>query len=233
MAAGVVRLALVSAAPTPALRAARFPVDEDLDADGLRRAAAATLAGTLPARARVLTDGSARARQTVRALGLHPTAADTGTDAETQAGGDTADAGVEAALRDLDAGAWRGRGLDEIPLDELRQWHEDPAMAPPGGESRADLLDRVGGWLTRLGGRPGGIIAVTHPAVVRAVLLLVLRCPPEVFWRIDVAPLTATLLHRRVPTAPGQDPALAQDPGADPAASPGAGWTLTHSCRPL
>ncbi|WP_261560800.1 histidine phosphatase family protein, partial [Frankia tisae] len=209
----VVRLALVSSAPTPALRAARFPIDEDVDADGLRRAAtaAAAAAGALPARARVLTDGSARARQTASALCLHGTGTSgtdcgTGTAADTHAhayadadasrlGGGGAESGVEAALRDLDVGDWRGRGLDEIPLDELRRWHEDPAMAPPGGESRADLLNRIGGWLARVGGQPGGVIAVTHPAVVRAVLLLVLRCPPEVFWRIDVAPLTATLLH--------------------------------------
>uniref|UniRef100_UPI0021BF0F60 histidine phosphatase family protein n=1 Tax=Frankia gtarii TaxID=2950102 RepID=UPI0021BF0F60 len=211
------RLAVVSAAPTPALRAARFPVDEEVDADGLRRAttAAAATAGALPARARVLTDGSARARQTARALGLHDTdgtgiGRGTGTAAGTHAhaymdadasrpGGGGVEAGVEAALRDLNVGDWRGRGLDEIPLAELRRWHEDPAMAPPGGESRMDLLGRVGDWLARVGGQPGGLIAVTHPAVVRAVLLLVLRCPPEVFWRIDVAPLTATLLHRRLP----------------------------------
>ncbi|MCM3922165.1 histidine phosphatase family protein, partial [Frankia sp. AiPs1] len=153
----------------------------------------------------------------------------------TEGAGGGAAAGVEAALRDLDVGDWRGRGLDEVPLDCLRRWHEDPAMTPPGGESRLDLLDRVGGWLARLGDEPrevtagkltagnaiagnaiaGNVIAVTHPAVVRAVLLLVLRCPPEVFWRIDVAPLTATLLHRRVP------------------AEPAAGWTLTQACRPL
>ncbi len=213
------RLALVSAAPTSALRAARFPVDEDLDPDGRRRAALAAQAvagGVLPGRARVLTDGSARARQTAQALALP------GADppADVDGSGTVPAAGIEAALRDLDVGDWRGRGLDEVPLDSLRRWHEDPAMTPPGGESRLDLLDRVGGWLARLGDRPGdvsagNVIAVTHPAVVRAVLLLVLRCPPEIFWRIDVAPLTATLLHRRVP------------------AEPAAGWTLTQACRPL
>ncbi|WP_055407860.1 histidine phosphatase family protein [Frankia sp. ACN1ag] len=223
------RLALVSAAPTSALRAARFPVDEDLDPDGRRRAALAAQAvagGVLPGRARVLTDGSARARQTAQALALP------GADppADVDGSGTVPAAGIEAALRDLDVGDWRGRGLDEVPLDSLRRWHEDPAMTPPGGESRLDLLDRVGGWLARLGGEPGNVtagnvtagnvitgnvIAVTHPAVVRAALLLVLRCPPEVFWRIDVAPLTATLLHRRVP------------------AEPAAGWTLTQACRPL
>lgn len=75
------RLALVSAAPTPALRAARFPDDEGLDADGLRRTATAarTLAtGALPGRARVLVDDSARARQTARLLGLAARAGEAG-----------------------------------------------------------------------------------------------------------------------------------------------------------
>jgi broad specificity phosphatase PhoE len=199
-----VRLAIVSAAPTPALRAARFADDEGLDADGLRRAAAAarTLAtGALPGRARVLVDGSARARQTARALGLGARAGEGGVR-------------IETALRDLDVGTWRGRDLDEIPTAELRRWHEEPGMVPPGGESRMDLLERVGGWLGGLAAEPEHVIAVSHPAVVRAVLLTVLHCPPQVFWRIDVAPLTVTLLHRPVP-------------------DPVAAWTLTHACRPL
>ncbi|MCK9923063.1 histidine phosphatase family protein [Frankia sp. AgPm24] len=211
------RLALVSAAPTPALRAARFPDDEGLDADGLRRTAAAArtlaagplAAGALPGRARVLIDDSARARQTARVLGLSARAGETGVR-------------VETALRDLDVGDWRGRELSEIPSADLLRWHEEPTMAPPGGESRQALVTRVSTWLDGLAGEAEHVIAVSHPAIVRAVLLTVLRCPPEVFWRIDVAPLTATLLHRR-----------ASLPDAAGAADAAVHWTLTHACRPL
>lgn len=227
-----VRLALVSVAPTPATRAARFAHDEGLDADGLRRATAAARAlaaggpGSLPGRARVLIDGSARARQTARALGLAARAGEAGIQ-------------VDDALRDLDVGAWRGRELADIPLAELRDWHEQPAMTPPGGESRADLLDRVATWLAGLAAgpthlstdpahlaAPEHVIAVTHPAVIRAALLTVLRCPPDVFWRVDVAPLTATLFHRPAPTA------IAAATPTDAHPQPTA-WTLTHACRPL
>ncbi len=203
-----VRLAIVTVAPTPALRAARFADDEGLDADGLRRtatAARALAAGALPRRARVLVDGSVRARQTARALGLGARPGEAGVQ-------------VDSSLRDLDVGDWRGRDVTEIPLDELRRWNEEPAMTPPGGESRVDLCTRVESWLAGLGAEAEHIIAVSHPAVVRAVLLAALRCPPEVFWRIDVAPLTATLLHR---------PASAGDPRSP------TPWTLTHACRPL
>ncbi|WP_248840644.1 histidine phosphatase family protein [Frankia sp. AgKG'84/4] len=200
-------MAIVSVAPTPALRAARFADDEGLDADGLRRAAAAAralAAGALPRRARVLVDGSTRARQTARALGLGTLAGEAGIQ-------------VDPALRDLDVGTWRGRDLAEIALDDLHRWHEEPAMTPPGGESRIDLCARVEAWLADIGDAEH-VIAVSHPAVVRAVLLHALSCPPEVFWRIDVAPLTATLLHR---PASGGDPASTTP------------WTLTHACRPL
>ncbi|MCK9895281.1 histidine phosphatase family protein [Frankia sp. AgB32] len=200
-------MAIVSVAPTPALRAARFADDEGLDADGLRRAASASralAAGALPRRARVLVDGSMRARQTARALGLGALAGEAGVQ-------------VDPALRDLDVGAWRGRDLAELSLDELRRWHEEPDMVPPGGESRIDLCARVEAWLGEIG-EAEHVIAVSHPAVVRAVLLHALGCPQEVFWRIDVAPLTATLLHR---------PAAGGNPGSP------THWTLTHACRPL
>jgi broad specificity phosphatase PhoE len=38
-------------------------------------------------------------------------------------------------------------------------------------------------------------VAVTHAAVVRAAVVVTLGAPPAGFWRIDVAPLTATVLR--------------------------------------
>jgi broad specificity phosphatase PhoE len=38
-------------------------------------------------------------------------------------------------------------------------------------------------------------VAVTHGAVVRAAVLVVLGAPAQGLWRIDVAPLTATVLR--------------------------------------
>ncbi|WP_108913823.1 MULTISPECIES: histidine phosphatase family protein [Frankia] len=234
-----VRLALVSCAPTVALRAARFPIDEPLDADGLHRAAGAAeavAAGALPATGRVLCDGSARACQTAAALGLGARKGDV---TIPRAPGLPVVPEVDPALRDLDVGAWRGRSLDEIPPDELRRWHSDPAVAPPGGESLLSLLSRVENWLVRRSTEPSHIIAVTHPAVIRGVLVAALRCPVEMFWRIDVAPLTATLLHHRI-GAGGHDGTTGTQPKTESAATrtatgtgTGTDWTLTHVCRPL
>ncbi len=40
-------------------------------------------------------------------------------------------------------------------------------------------------------------MAVTHPAVVRAAMLIALDAPPKSFWRIDVTPVSRTALHFR------------------------------------
>ncbi len=57
---------------------------------------------------------------------------------------------------------------------------------------------------------PERTVAVTHPAVIRAALVVALNMPLVTFWRIDVPPLTATGLHWRSGI-----------------------WTLRHACLPL
>ena len=77
----------------------------------------------------------------------------------------------------------------------------DPAAAPHGGESLLDLLARIGGWLDHLQAgtrRQTGtrcvIIAVTHPAVIRAAIVHALDATPSAFWRIHAPPLTRVRL---------------------------------------
>ncbi len=83
----------------------------------------------------------------------------------------------------------------------MAEWRFDPAAAPHDGESIVELIDRVDGWLDSLTPTvpQGGsrIVAVTHPAVIRAAILAVLHIPPESFWRIDIAPVSRTVLHFR------------------------------------
>ena len=80
---------------------------------------------------------------------------------------------------------------------DLAVWLTDPARAPHGGESVVDLIERVRGWLDSVTARRGRLVAVTHPAVVRAALLVVLDAPPKSFWRIDIEPVSRTVLHYR------------------------------------
>jgi broad specificity phosphatase PhoE len=175
------RLTLLVAAPTAAARSGRFPtVDEPLD-DAGRAAAAALGAAPRPgwSSERIVSAPEARARQTAEALGRS--------------------AAVERALADLDVGGWCGRDLAAVVAeqpDAARAWRADPSAVPHGGEAIEALLDRVRGWLAGLGADPATptVLAVTHPAVVRAAVLDVLRGAPSAFWSVDAAPLTTTTL---------------------------------------
>lgn len=165
------RLTLISHAMTDAMAAGRFPADEPLSHLGRRQA------GRRHDDAAALAGPEQRTRQTAALLGLQAT--------------------TEPRLADLDCGGWRGEKLHDIPPAELHAWLTDPAAAPHGGESVADLIDRVGRWLKVQADNMIRTVAVTHPAVIRAAILVVLDAPPKSFWRIDIAPVSSTELHYR------------------------------------
>lgn len=168
-----VRLALVSHAMTDAMAAARFPADEPLNDIGRRQVERLGIETD----AIQLAGPEPRARQTAELLGLQAT--------------------PEPRLADLDCGRWRGDTLQAVPAADLQTWLTDPAQAPHGGESILDLIKRVGAWLKSLTDSALPIVAVTHPAVVRAAILVALDAPPKSFWRIDIAPASRIVLHFR------------------------------------
>lgn len=64
-----------------------------------------------------------------------------------------------------------------------------PGQCAARGESFAALCQRLAAWLAAFD-RPGDWLAVTHPMVMRAVLVQVLGCPMKASQRIDVLPLS-------------------------------------------
>lgn len=169
----VLRLTLLSHATTEAIRLARFPEDEPLNDVGRR-----DCAKFLPLMAdRVWCAPERRTMETAAALGLT--------------------AQPEPALHDLDTAIWRGRTIDEVAAADLTAWLTDPEAKPHGGESITDLIDRVRDWQSQLVTSTASALIVTHPAVVRAMVLIALDAPPKAFWRIDVPPLGTTRLHHR------------------------------------
>ena len=172
------RLDLLAHGASAATRGARFPDDE-----GLERSAAGALEalrGRLRPYAQVLTSPARAARETAAALGF--------------------DAEVEMALSDCDYGRWRGlasKDVAEREPDEFAAWLGDPAAAPHGGESLADLIARTGAWLSQSLAYEGAILAVTHAAVVRAAIVNALGAGAAAFWRIDVGPLWLATLSGR------------------------------------
>ncbi|EUA02332.1 histidine phosphatase super family protein [Mycobacterium kansasii 732] len=169
----VTRLTLVSHAMTDAMADGQFPADEQLNDTGRRQAEAAARPD-IRCGVTQLVAPERRAGQTAQLLGLQ--------------------AATEPRLADLDYGCWCGTSLENINHHELQAWLIDPAQAPHGGESIVELIDRVAGWLDSL---TASTVAVTHPAVIRAAILVALDGPPESFWRIDIAPVSRTVMHFR------------------------------------
>ena len=190
------RLTLVAHASTAATTGAVFAGAEGLAPRGGAAAAAAT---RLRRVTRTVCSPARAAVETAAALGLAAT--------------------VDARLADWDLGEWRGRALDEVA--GVAEWVADPDAVPHGGESLTALLARVRDWLDAVdltaapdgsagareragavggagsagGDAVGHAVAVTHAAVVRAAVVVTLGAPAAGFWRIDVAPLTATVLR--------------------------------------
>ncbi len=160
---------------TDAMAAGRFPADEPLSDVGRRQAEA--VAAQVNRDARGFAAPERGARQTARLLGLHAT--------------------TEPRLADLDCRRWRGQTLGAFSPEDLEMWLIEPARAPHGGESIVDLIERVAGWLQWLSDNTSPAVAVTQPAVIRAAILLALDSLPKSFWRIDIAPVSRTVLHFR------------------------------------
>lgn len=172
----VLRLTMLSHAMTDAMVADRFPADEPLNAIGRRQVEKAGRLDTAGV-TRQLAGPERRARQTAELRHLRAT--------------------TEPRLADLDYGRWRGEALANIEPAELEAWLTEPDQAPHGGESIVDLIERVAGWLESLTGNPLRTVAVTHPAVIRAAILLALDVPVKSFWRIDITPVSCASLHFR------------------------------------
>ena len=161
------KLTLISHGMTQAMREARFPNDEPL-IDNFTQI-------SLPRADFVFTAPEIRTRQTA---GDRP-------------------AEVDENLRDLDCGRFAGLKFDEVDEADLVSWLTDPYSAPHGGESVAQLCDRAATWLEECSRRSGRVVAVTHPAVIRAVIVTALQTPLNMFWRIDVGPLSRTRFRYR------------------------------------
>jgi broad specificity phosphatase PhoE len=170
------RLVLLAVASTPALRSARFSDDEPLDDDGRQRAAEL---GPLIARHDHAVRSPAQAACETAALLGHP-------------------AMVEPGLGDWDLGRWKGKALAELgaaKAGDVAAWISDPDSAPHGGESLAGLLHRVRTWLNATAVGDRRVLAITHPAIIRGVAVVILDAPAAAFWKIDIGPLTQTVLH--------------------------------------
>lgn len=103
----------------------------------------------------------------------------------------------EPALAERNYGLWRGKSLKAIATQDplaFKRWQENPASAPPQGESMEALYRRASFWLTKMEDLAAQttlhILTITHAAFIRAVMGNVLGIPNIDALKIDIAPLT-------------------------------------------
>lgn len=173
---GMTRLHLLSSAGTFTRNSVAFPSDEPLGRHGRRML---SKVGRLPPTEVVLCSPTCCAAQTAEGLGLTPT--------------------TSPQLRDCDFGSWAGLSLEEVQSrspEKLAEWLRNSHAAPHGGESFADVTRRVAEWMSGLLAQHTSILAITHPAVIRAAVTHVLAAAPEAFRHIDIGPLTRVIFSR-------------------------------------
>lgn len=140
----------------------------------------------LPAGAVVVASPLRRAVDTARALGLEPDETD-------------------PALMEQDFGAWTGHTWADLDAaaSAVGFWDRPALARPPGGESFADQVVRVGGVIARLSAAHPGrdVIVPCHAGVIRAALALALGVPedPAPALGFVIAPLSVT----RIDVFPG------------------------------
>lgn len=141
--------------------------DLDLD-DGFEDALASILAA-LPPVAAVATSPLSRCRRLAARI----------------AGARSLPLAEDPRLAEMDFGAWEGRAWTELPRPELDAWAADFLHARPhGGETVAELADRVAAALAELDPDGPAVLWVSHSGVARAACAT-LRRPPLWDTRLD------------------------------------------------
>jgi broad specificity phosphatase PhoE len=166
------QIILLTHALTQAMKTGRFPTgDEALAYDEPIALALGTRAS------RVISSPARPARETASKIASHYE--------------------VDAAFDDLDYGRWRGqsiRDVGESERDGIEAWLADPQARPHDGESIAMLAERVARAMERLRTGDRDCIVVTHAIVVKAAVAQVTGRPLASVFRMDIAPLTSTVL---------------------------------------
>ena len=104
---------------------------------------------------------------------------------------------TDDGFRETDFGAWEGltfAAVRERWPAELTAWLADPEVAPPGGESFADVSARVTAALDCvLAGREGQtVLIVSHVTPIKTLVATALLAPPAALYRmhLDIAALS-------------------------------------------
>jgi alpha-ribazole phosphatase len=109
---------------------------------------------------------------------------------------------VEPALIEQSLGEWQGLPHAELParltLPKHAFWPLAGHERPPGGETLAEVVQRVGEALERLAARHSGedLVIVSHGGAIRGAVAHCLRIGPDNALHLSVQNLSLTRLER-------------------------------------
>ncbi len=109
---------------------------------------------------------------------------------------------ADRRLIEMDFGTWEGLTLEEIcsrsdaDREAFERWQQDLGLAPPEGESLADVQVRCAGLLEELVSDPppGPVVVVSHVGPIKAMLCSALGLPLEAARRLFLDPGTITVV---------------------------------------
>ena len=110
--------------------------------------------------------------------------------------------GVEPGLIEQSLGEWQGLPHAELPPKLLQPAHAFWPLAgdekPPGGESMAEVIARVGAAMERLADAHAGrdVVIVSHGGAIRGAIAHALRIGPDSSLHMSVQNLSLTRLQR-------------------------------------
>jgi broad specificity phosphatase PhoE len=146
------------------------------------------LAARLPRPADWLVTPLSRTRRTAETIFAH--------------GYPKADLGVEAGLIEQSLGEWQGLPHHELPAKLVHPAHAFWPLAghekPPGGESIAEVITRVGAAMERLAEDHAGreVVIVSHGGAIRAAIAHALGIGPDNALHMSIQNLSLSRLQQ-------------------------------------
>ena len=100
------------------------------------------------------------------------------------------DVEVDDRWIELDYGEWDQTPLSSLPAETWARWREDLHLRPPGGETIAELGERVRAACDDLAADAAerDVVVVTHVSPFKAAMAWAMGVGDEVCWRIHVSP---------------------------------------------
>lgn len=106
------------------------------------------------------------------------------------------EASADPRLTELDFGVAEGLGHAEIERLGIEfDFRSVRAPVAPGGESRADIMERAIAAAAAQAASGGRVALVTHGGVVRSLIVHLLGLPIDDIWSFDIQPACVAEIH--------------------------------------